>query len=107
MSKHVPIVTRLLEGDEYELSRIDDEVDAWHESDSSLALHEWLGFTEAEYAIFVERPSAVRFVLAARKKGTSIADALECVDAPRLAARGGSAEEVDGLREWLHQTGRL
>ncbi len=31
-----------------------DAIDAWHESDSHLELHEWLDMTREEYAAFVE-----------------------------------------------------
>lgn len=38
-----------------EEARIDAAIDAWHESDTVLELHEYLGMTEEQYAAFVER----------------------------------------------------
>lgn len=34
--------------------RIEDKIDAWHEAETSLLLHEWLGMSRSEYALFVE-----------------------------------------------------
>lgn len=40
---------------------IDDAIDAWHESDSNLELHEWLGMTWEKYRRFVERMSTEEY----------------------------------------------
>lgn len=34
---------------------IDDKIDAWHNSDSELKLHEYLGWTWDEYRAYVEK----------------------------------------------------
>lgn len=108
MSKHIPIVERLLKGEILDVGRINDEVASWHKTDSPLPLHDWLGFTEEEYALFVERPSSVRYILAARARGKNVRDVLEQTDQDlMMAARGASLEEANGLREWLRSTGRL
>lgn len=36
-----------------EAGNIDDEIDAWHESDFAGPLHEWLGVSWEEYAVMV------------------------------------------------------
>lgn len=40
--------------DEIEFEKIDDFVDEWHEGDSELPIHEYLGLSEQEYAMWVE-----------------------------------------------------
>ncbi|QJD50779.1 hypothetical protein KNV00_gp029 [Streptomyces phage Bmoc] len=34
--------------------QLEDLVDKWHDSESSLSLHEFLGMTEEEYSVWVE-----------------------------------------------------
>ena len=50
-------------------AEIDDHVERWHESDSSLGLHEFLGMTQEEYAWWVERPETLPAILDARRAG--------------------------------------
>lgn len=40
--------------DDITVDCIDDFVSQWHESDSTLLLHEYLGLTDYEYSIYVE-----------------------------------------------------
>lgn len=35
-------------------------IDAWHEADTAMPLHAWLGWTAAEYATWVERSEEPR-----------------------------------------------
>src|SRR5437762_1665906 len=49
------------------LDLVDDEIDAWHQSDSTLALHEWLGMSEQDYASFVMDPTAVVRTISSRR----------------------------------------
>ncbi len=39
------------------LTDLDDQIDAWHASDTTLSLREWLGMTEDEYRRFLEKRS--------------------------------------------------
>ena|SRR2546425_5100628 len=108
MSSKRSIVERLLSGEECELSRIDDEIDAWHEADTTIPLHEWLGFTPDEYQLYVEKPASIRIILAARHQNRSLKELLAAKDATSLiAARGASRAELTALRKWLKATGRL
>lgn len=43
---------------------IDDFIDAWHASSEDIGLAEFLGMTEEEYAVWVEKPDGLSFVLA-------------------------------------------
>lgn len=108
MSRKRSIVERFLSGEEYDLTRIDDEIDAWHEAETEIPLHEWLGFTPDEYQLYVEKPASIRIILAARHHNRSLKELLGAKDATSLiAARGASAAEITELRKWLKATGRL
>src|SRR6266478_5369699 len=108
MSSKRSIVERLLSGEECELSRIDDEIDAWHEADTTIPLHEWLGLTADEYQLYVEKPASIRVILAARHQNRSLKELLDAKDATSfIAARGASPAEVTELTNWLKTTGRL
>jgi hypothetical protein len=59
VEQHVPFMVRARRGDFLDIRKIlDDEVDLWHNSPSELSLHEWLGMSEEEYTLWVERPKA-------------------------------------------------
>lgn len=90
----------------------DDWVDAWHEAPddspiSHISLSEYLGMSEDEYALWVERPEALRFIIAARKTGTSPATAEELGGVVAAAARAQNDAEAVGVIHWLKETGRL
>jgi hypothetical protein len=42
MSKKRPIIERLLLGEEYDLAKVEEEVDEWHKAKSDLELHGWV-----------------------------------------------------------------
>ena len=108
MSRKRSIVGRFLSGEECDLSRIDDEIDAWHEADTTIPLHEWLGLTTDEYQLFVEKLASIHIILAARHENRSLKELLDAKDAVSLiAARGVSAAEVTELSKWLKATRRL
>ena len=108
MSGKRAIVDRFLSGEECDLTRIDDEIDAWHEADTTRPLHEWLGLTPDEYQLYVEKRASIRIILAARHHKRSLKELLAAKDATSLiAARGVSAAEVTELKRWLKATGRL
>ena len=47
---------------------IDDFVDAWHDGNDPRTLSDFLGMTDEEYAIWVERPETLREILNARQQ---------------------------------------
>ncbi|MFG3289425.1 hypothetical protein ACGF3G_11555 [Streptomyces sp. NPDC048179] len=90
------------------IADVDSYVDAWHESDTTLELHEFLGFTWDEYRLWVEKPNSLRFILSARRHGNTVTEELsKTVDGLSLAARAGSADEAESVLIWLRETGRL
>ena len=42
---------------------IDDYVDEWHNSATTLKLHEWLGMSRDEYGTWVDDPSRLRSIV--------------------------------------------
>jgi hypothetical protein len=103
-----PIVEKLLSGDEYNLSKMDDEIDRWHESDSLLPLHKWLGFTREEYAFYVEKPNSIKLILAARHQNVPLDKLVNSEPSQaKLAARGASEKELKEIRDWLKTTKRI
>jgi hypothetical protein len=109
MSKHVTFVERALAGDVLDLAgEIDDDIDAWNESDSELQLHEWLGLTQDEYNLFATQPSLLRLILMSRRwdDGTLLELARDPNDV-KLAARGATPAELETAHQWLRQTGRI
>ncbi len=88
---------------------IDDFVDLWHEGESQEPLSEFLGLTPEEYALWVEKPESLEWILYARSTGRSIFSLLEEMDSatPKIAARSLSPEDASELIEWLRRTRRI
>ncbi|WP_406725491.1 hypothetical protein WJ438_13690 [Streptomyces sp. GD-15H] len=88
---------------------IDAYVDAWHDSDSDLSLHEYLGLTWDEYRLWVEKPESLRYIVAAHRHGVPVSEELERNVSQRfaLAARADSSNEAESVLSWLQETGRL
>jgi hypothetical protein len=85
---------------------IDDFIDEWHEEDDPRELDEFLGMTEEEYAIWVERPEALNHILFARKHEMPFKKAIQWSEGYAIAARA-SQEEARQIVEWLKKTGRI
>lgn len=110
MSEHVPFIERALRGRVVDVDEeVDDEIALWHASDSRLKLSEWLGMTHDEYALFVERPETLRFILAGRRYHVSPKDLLvRDSDDLALAARGDlSPQQMADIKQWLKKTNRI
>lgn len=110
---HVPstYMDQLLQG-EVLLEDIDDFVDAWHDApdDSEIAsqtLDQFLGMTEEEYRLWVERPESLRFIAAAHKMHKPVATVLSSRNRYGLAARAREQGEAQELLQWLIEHGRV
>ncbi|MDX6670920.1 MAG: hypothetical protein QOI91_1283 [Solirubrobacteraceae bacterium] len=99
-------VDRVLEGTAV-WTDVDNYVDRWHRSDSDEELHDYLGFTWEEYALWTEQPRALRFILAARERGEPVQQLLEHSGDVAVAARGLTKRDAQVILEWLRETGRL
>ncbi len=89
------------------VDEIDDYIDLWHEGGTDISLHEFLGMTRPEYALWVEKPESIKFILFAKKNKRPIDDFRSMSDNLRLAARADSPEDAEEMIEWLKSTGRL
>jgi len=87
------------------LQKIDDYIDAWHEgkAGASQELHEFLGMAAAEYAMWIERPEILPFIVDAHRFGKSVQEVI--LDAERQPA--DSPHDATQLHDWLIATHRL
>ena len=99
-------IEQVLEGDVLH-TEIDDYVVQWHEEKTSQSLAAFLGFTEDEYALWVEQPEALKSILFCRTHDIQLGEASEWKEAHRVAARSQGAGDAGALLEWLKKTGRL
>lgn len=82
------------------MTEIDDYIDAWHQSDSDLALHDFLGMTRKEYALFIEDNNYLASIITAHKSGQNIVSVIHRLFVP-LAARSSDSTKTVQLRKWL------
>lgn len=94
-------VQSCLNGDAF-LDEIDDFIDQWHDSDSEEPLHEYLGLTEREYLLWVEKPEILPFLVTAHKEDKPVGEILSRTFMS-MAARSGSIDKALELQEWLKQ----
>jgi hypothetical protein len=67
-AKAQTFIERYLTG-EARPEEIDDYVDTWHNSPDGLELHEFLGMSKEEYALWLRNPDALPDIARARKEG--------------------------------------
>lgn len=101
-----PFIDLCLEG-AADLSEVDDYIESWHLSAEDIPIHEYLGMKQNEYAIWVEKPQAIRFILFSRRYDIPIKEAFTQMAELPLAARASDTEEIDGVLKWLKRTGRI
>ncbi|GAA3145055.1 hypothetical protein [Streptomyces echinatus] len=105
-SQEATFVDRVMSGQAL-LMDIDDYVDEWHDSSDDLGpLHQFLGLTDVEYSLWVERPESIRFIIAARRTGVTPQRAQD-LSSVALAARAKDDSEAAGVLDWLIKTGRV
>jgi hypothetical protein len=49
-------------------AEIDDFVEHWHEGDSALPLHEFLGMTPEEYSAWLRKPDFLQCIITAHRQ---------------------------------------
>lgn len=87
---------------------IDDWIARWHMGGSSKReLHDYLGMSWEEYRLWVEQPSALRWILAAHKRGQHVGAIREVATLAAAAARAEHHEEASQVIDWLRRTGRV
>src|SRR5438105_9576892 len=88
-------------------SDIDGYVTAWHNGSDERSLSEFLGFTPDEYAIWVEYPQSLRYIIYSRKNNMPLGSVLDRMSDKSLAARAATSDEALELTRYLKRTGRL
>ncbi|MCA6363700.1 MAG: hypothetical protein IM638_11740 [Bacteroidetes bacterium] len=85
------------------MSEIDDYIDRWHESAEDISLHDYLGMTFHEYALFIEDSSYIGLIITAHKNNIDI-DTIVTNQIP-LAARSKDPSKAERLQRWLDNEG--
>ena len=100
-------IEQVLEGEVLE-TEIDDFVEAWHRGEgANETLAQFLGFTDNEYALWVEQPETLRSIIFCRKHKIDISQMSNWQDAHRVAAHSQESGDSNELLRWLKETGRL
>ncbi|EHK82135.1 hypothetical protein [Rhodococcus pyridinivorans] len=91
---------------------IEDWVDHWHDADGApwgkeIPLHVYLGMAPDEYALWVEQPDSLRFIIASHVQDVPVSDLLVSQDDYALAARAEAHEDANQVLLWLVKTGRV
>lgn len=95
-------ITACINGDAL-LTEIHDYIDAWHDSDSELALHDFLGMSEKEYALFVEDEAYLGLVVTAHKRGVKIEDIMH--NHLKMVARSDDRAKSERLERLITHEG--
>jgi len=86
---------------------IDDFVEQWHAGEGiEYDLHDYLGMTWEEYSLWGTSPSVLRYVIAARKRGTTLDKELDD-QRYALAARSENGIEAKKITAWLKSIGKI
>lgn len=80
------------------LDEIDEYIDEWHDGDSELPLHDYLGMSWDEYAAWIESPENLTYIITARKRGITYTEALSQVAA--MAARSSAISKTPEIENW-------
>jgi hypothetical protein len=86
------------------LDDINDWVSLWHREPRGRELHEFLGMSWDEYALWVEMPAALDFLVAARRRGEPLFKVIEETSRDERADDHSDAMEIV---QWLRATGRM
>jgi hypothetical protein len=107
MSKKIKTYMELCLEGMADLTEIDEYIEKWHTSETDVTIYEFLGMNRKEYALWVERPESIRFILFSRRYGFTIEEVIDQMDELPLAARASDAKELDAVIKWLKRTGKI
>lgn len=82
---------------------IEKYIEAWHKSDSTNEIHDYLGMTFDEYSLWVSDPDAIDLILSARHANIPLREAVNdnIRIQERIAARADEAGKLSILRRWI------
>lgn len=88
------------------LDDIDDFISIWHEGESNVPLHEFLGMRKMEYSLWLSNPNALPYIIKGHRNNMSVQDALKSSDNFAMAARSSNSDNQK-LLDWLKERGFL
>ncbi|WP_022821695.1 hypothetical protein [Hymenobacter norwichensis] len=86
------------------LDEIDDYIDQWHDGDGNEPIYNFLGLTEKEYSMWVQKPDILPFLVTAHKENSKVEDILSRT-VLSMAARSDYFDRARQLEQWLKQKG--
>lgn len=87
------------------LDDIDEYVERWHEGDSKLPLHAYLGMTAGEYSLWLSEPSVLPHIVVAHERSWTVEDVIEEAQSLPMAARADGLKKAADLVRWLKRQG--
>jgi len=82
---------------------VDDYIAKWHEDGAGAELHEYLGMSKKEYALFVEDENYLGLIISAHRERTNIESIIK--DEIAMAARSDNPHKSKRLQQWLESEG--
>lgn len=102
MSEQPPFIELVAKGfiDE---DKINDFIDYWHDSNSNVELHEFLGLSWAEYSLLALDSGAINTIITARRYHMPLTEAVNdnIRDQNRIAARSDDPGKIARLHRWI------
>jgi hypothetical protein len=82
---------------------IEDFVEKWHNSESDLEIHDFLGLTFQEYSLWVSDPDNIDMIIYARRADIPLTEAVNdnIQHEKRIAARSDEAAKISALARWI------
>ena len=96
-------IEQCLNGDAL-LEDIDDFIAQWHEDESTAPLHEHLGMTKEEYALWLKLPELLPLIIKSHKDENNYAYVYR-EGFYKMAARAENIEKANKLKQWLVSKG--
>jgi len=81
------------------MTDIDNYIDSWHDGDSELSLHEFLGMSRKEYALYLEDEIYLASIITAHRSNLNIVPVMQAV--LKMAARSDDSTKAKKLQKWL------
>ena len=85
------------------MSDVNDYIERWHESDSPVELHEYLGMSGKEYRLFVDDENYLGLIIKAHKDNIDIESLIK--NEMALAARSNDVSKARKIQKWLESQG--
>ncbi len=95
-------ITDCIHGDAL-LSEVDDYIDTWHDLDSEVSLHEFLGMSKSEYELFIQDDAYLAIIITAHKNNSDIHSIIRSEF--KFAARADNYKKSTQLENWLRREG--